>query len=570
MRPKHFFLLIIILLFNFIISSNAQIKFAKLNNNSVYQYEKAEWDIQLIAQWKNPYFMEDVSLDMELVSPSGKEIQVPCFFLTGESGGLSTWKARFSPIEQGKYTCKFRLCQNKILKQELISTPFEVFHGDKKGFLHGFDNYTFIYDNGEHFRGLGEDICWEARSTDDSKFFKTLNENPRFNYEYMFRKLSSNGGNFTRVWISPWNFPIEWKQVSSTTNRYTNSNEYFNPSAIKKLDRLFELSDSLGIYIMLTFSGTGGFEESNYYIKKGGFAVSDSDFFVNPQSKQQYKNKLRYFIARWGYSPSIGAWELYNEVNWWAFSKDTSNHIRPKSVVAWHDEMSTYLRDNDPYRHLITTSIAQTEVEGLNSVKNIDFNQIHVYSNIIGLFEIPGLINNHIARFNKPYVIGEFAHESDWLKNFDLFEGDMDSDFKRGLWLGLFSPTPVLPMSWWWEYFENRGMMSYFKNVREIMDEMMISGKGSFAPVNVKSSASDVAMAVQCGSTTFIYLYNSSNEDKTGNIEVINRKMPGEIQLYDCETRKYNSLKLYKSQDNNLNISGITIPSHSDKVIIVK
>lgn len=231
---------------------------------------------------------------------------------------------------------------------------------EKKGILHANDNYTFVFDNGEKFRGLGENICWEARSEDDSKFFKKLHENPRFNYEYMLRKLAANGGNYTHVWISPWNFPVEWKQVSPTTNRYTNSTEYFNPGAIVKLDRLFELSDSLGVYIMLCFSGTGGFDESNYGLKGGGVAESDSALFVNPISRQQYKNKLRYFISRWGYSSGIGAWEFYNEINWFAFSKDKNDKRRPQSAVAWHDEMSTFLRENDPYHHLITTSIAQT------------------------------------------------------------------------------------------------------------------------------------------------------------------------------------------------------------------
>jgi hypothetical protein len=42
----------------------------------------------------------------------------------------------------------------------------------------------------------------------------------------------------------------------------------------------------------------------------------------------------------------------------------------------------------------------------------------------------------------------------------------MDSDFKRGLWYGLFSLTPILPMSWWWEYFDNRKTDEYFKKIR--------------------------------------------------------------------------------------------------------
>jgi hypothetical protein len=551
--------------------SMAQIIQANQITTSVRQYEKVEWEIQLIEQWYNPYFMQDIALDMELRSPSGKLLIVPCFYDSGESGKLSNWKARFMAQESGNYTCKFKLSKNGKLVSELPIKSFRSEVSGKKGILHANDNYTFIFDNGEPFRGLGENICWEARSNDDSKYFKTLHENPRFNYEYMLRKLAANGGNFTRIWISPWNFPIEWKEVSPNTNRYLNSTEYFNPSAIAKLDRLFELSDSLGVHIMLCFSGTGGFDESNYGLKGGGVALNDSALWANPISKEQYKNKLRYFIARWGYSPSIGAWEFYNEVNWFAFSKDTSDHRRPKLAVAWHDEMSTFLKENDPYRHLITTSIAQTEVEGLNSVKNIDFNQIHVYDNIIPLFDIPALIDDHIAKFQKPYIIGEFAHESDWLKNFDLDADDMDSDFKRGLWIGLFSPAPILPLSWWWEYFENRGMMNYFARVRVILDQMMRDGKGSYVPVEVAvKDPSTKVYGVKCGKTTFVYLFNPNPVTMASSIEVQCKNKPQNIQIYTCDNGRYESTSQFGMKEGKLKLSKIELVAKTDKVIIIK
>ncbi len=554
-----------------VVSALAQIRQVSQITGSVRQYEKSEWDIQLTGEWQNPYFMQDIALDMEVHAPSGKVLMVPCFYVSGESGRLSNWEARFLPQEAGKYTCKFRLSKNGELVSESPSKSFISEVSGKKGILHARDNYTFGFDNGEPFRGLGENICWEARSNDDSKYFKTLHENPRFNYEFMLRKLAASGGNYTRIWICPWNFPIEWKEVSPTTNRYSNSTEYFNPSAIKKLDRLFELSDSLGVYIMLCFSGTGGFDESNYGLKGGGKAESDSALFVNPISKQQYKNKLRYFIARWGYSSSIGAWEFYNEINWFAFSKDKNDKRRPKSAVAWHVEMSTFLKEKDPYHHLITTSIAQTEVEGLNSVKNIDFNQIHVYDNIIPLFDIPNLINDHIAAYKKPYIIGEFAHESDWLKNFDLDAEHMDSDFKRGLWLGLFSPTPLLPMSWWWEYFENRGMMSYFARVRVILDQMMKDGKGSFVPVEVAIDQSQVKVyGVKCGKTSFIYLFNPTTETKICSVNLPVQKLPQEVKIYICDSGKFESHNRFGLKDQRLVFSEISLSPKSDKVIIIK
>ena len=107
-------------------------------------------------------------------------------------------------------------------------------------------------------------------------------------------------------------------------------------------------------------------------------------------------------------------------------------------------------------------------------------------------------------------MIGEFGYEWDWSKNFDDFAEDMDRDFKRGLWYGLFSPTPLTPMSWWWEYFENRGLVPYFRNVRFVSEQMLQYGKGSFEPVPVQCPAD--AYAVQCGERVYLYIFNNTRK----------------------------------------------------------
>src|SRR5690606_24826361 len=148
--------------------------------------------------------------------------------------------------------------------------------------------------------------------------------------------------------------------------------------------------------------------------------------------------------------------------------------IPTASIVQWHDEMSEYIKKTDPYQHIVTTSISHRDLDGLNSIKNIDINQKHIYKSTAS---IPATVIEYEKNFGKPYVIGEFGYEWDWSINFDDIAEGKDSDFKRGLWYGLFSPTPVLPLSWWWEYFDNRGVDVYMVNVRKILDKMMRTGK---------------------------------------------------------------------------------------------
>ena len=90
----------------------------------------------------------------------------------------------------------------------------------------------------------------------------------------------------------------------------------------------------------------------------------------------------------------------------------------------------------------------------------------------------------------------------------------METDFRRGLWYGLFNPTPVAPMSWWWEWFDNRGMVGYFRNVRLVSDRMLKAGNGCFEPLEVKAGDAE-AFAVRCGAVTWVYVYNPGPEPVT-------------------------------------------------------
>ena len=530
-----------------------------LLNKKVKQYEKAEWDISINASFQNPYLQEEVALDMEISSPSGKKLLLPCYFVSGKSGAKSAWKARFTPQEKGTYNYTFQLNKEGKLVSSSKASSFNAKSTKGTGMLHQKNDWVFQFDNGKAFRGIGENLCWESRADDDSKFFKELHENPKYNYEYMLQSLASNGGNYFRTWICSWNLPLDWKSGINNT-RYTNTTEYFNPSAIKKMDRLVNLSDSLGLYIMLTL-GPGSYDESN-----GRYQTSTPEFFVDVKAKAQYKNRLRFIVSRWGYSPAIGAWEFFNEIDNVQF-RDIKNPISAESIVQWHDEMSAYLKSIDPYNHLVTTSISHRDLKGLNSLANIDFNQKHIYKNNRAL---PTTIIKNAADFKKPYVIGEYGYEYDWSKDFNLFADEMDSDFKRGLWYGLFSPTPILPLSWWWEYFDDRGTDTYISRVRTIQNQMMAAGNGSFEKADATASSSEIEVySVKCGNKTFVYAYNPAKESKKFDVSLsVPASSSKSLKAYDCESGNYRKIK-GKVAGNKLQLSNFELAANADVVFIL-
>ncbi|MBL7968764.1 MAG: DUF5060 domain-containing protein [Prolixibacteraceae bacterium] len=551
----------------------AQILKTECLNAKVYQYQKAEWQIELKSDWTNPYNAPEIALDMQITSPSGIKLTLPCFYESGKSSEVSVWKARFTAREAGVYSYYFELKKKGKVVSANAKAEFKVKASEGKGFLNPNDLWTFKYDNGELFRGIGENICWESRDEDDSKYFENLHEDKRFNYDFMLKKLAASDGNFFRVWMIYWNLPVDWKTVSNNS-RYQNTTSPYNESGMKRMDWLVNLCDSLGIHMMVALESHVGFmgdgwNMSSYNVANGGPAKTPLEFFTLPEARAQYKNKLRLMVARYGYSPSVAAWEFFNEIDNAMYAGKPEDRIPDEVITGWHDEMSTYLKAIDPYQHMVTTSISHRDVAGMNDLKNIDINQKHIYKNTAG---IPETIPSYTQKHNKPYVIGESGYEWDWSKNFNDFADDMDGDFKRGLWLGLFNPTPVLPMSWWWEFFENRGMMSYFKPVSEINRMMLEAGKGKFDLFEVKTNRDGIqAYGVRCGKMSFVYLYNSG-ESCTGiqlsGIEKPNAK--ARLSRFVCETGKYYNLKCSFLPDNGLKIEQLELSPKSNTILIVE
>lgn len=507
---KHFISLAAALLLGGIFA-NAQIVSVTPSVDNCSIYQRADVAVVLKGEWQNPTRQEEAKLDMIILAPSGKTLVLPAFWVSGESGAESLWEARFTPQETGVYKYSFRYSQPGIESVSETKT-LVVRNGEGHGLLHTNNNWTLKYDDGTLYRGIAENICWESRANDDSKFFKALHEqHERFNYPVMLPKFAANGGDFIRVWMCGWNFPIDKKDHFNNI-RYTPSEGPMNESACKRLDETVELCEQLGIKIMLCMGA--------------GEHRTDENFFVSDEARAEHRNRLRYIVARWGYSPAIAMWEFFNEVDNIQFG-NRQHPIPHEAITSWHAHMSKYLKGLDPYGHIVTTSISHRDVIGMNDVPDMDINQKHIYNNTV---IIPETIVNYEANHGKPYIIGEFGYEWDWSKNFDEFGDGMDMDFRRGLWYGLFSPTPITPMSWWWEYFDNRDMVKYFNAPAMVNKEMLAAGNGSFETVDA-SAGKVKAFAVRCGAKTFVYVFNSGKSA----VKTITVAAAGSVKELDIE-----------------------------------
>ncbi|MBU2884735.1 glycoside hydrolase family 5 protein [Gilvimarinus agarilyticus] len=534
----------------------------RLISGDIKQYEKAEFEIIVNTQYVNAYDQDEVMLDMILTTPLGEDLILPCYFERNSGEQQSLWKARFAAAEVGSYSYYFKLTQADVSLSSAKST-FEVSGSSSDGFLHVNDFWTLKFDSGKPFRGIGENVGWESRNY----------ENPKHTYDYLLPTLSENGANFFRTWMCAWDLPIEWPKVSKHTDRYTDSDAYFHPQGIQRMDELVDMIDSLDLYMMLAMNthgpliDGGGWENYRYNTANGGPAETPTDFFTNEDARKMSKNKFRFLVARWGYSTHIGAWEFFNEIDNSVFTRTPHDSIRipHEHVTAWHEEMSNYIKSIDPYGHIVTTSVSHREIDGMFDVKNIDIAQRHIYKKTD---QIPALTNQYAEEYGKPFVWGEFGYEWDWNLDFSTIAEESDYDYKRGLWYGLFNPTPILPMTWWWEFFDDRNMTPYFQSVRMISDMMLAAGDGAFKPVAVASKGLE-AYSVQCGEKIFVGVLNSQTERLQSDLVMDLRVGSYDIKRFNPDDRSFITNGSIAAGESGLVIPKVSLQSWDEMIYIL-
>lgn len=120
-------------------------------------YERVDVDVELQGEWSNPYRQEEARLDMVVTAPEGNVFVVPAFFVDGKSGKKSHWTVRYTPQAKGQLTYFLRYIQPGL---ESVSPSYrlDVKEGTGHGILHTADNWTFRFDDGTPFRGIGENI----------------------------------------------------------------------------------------------------------------------------------------------------------------------------------------------------------------------------------------------------------------------------------------------------------------------------------------------------------------------------------------------------------------------------
>lgn len=521
--------------------------------DEISQYDMVEISFQTNAEFNDPYSSSDIRLDGNIEGPNGNKI-VPAFFVERSEDGNSIWKLRFTPRLPGDY----KIVSN-LKSSHGSATSSEVYFtsvtSDKKGFLQLPENgsqYYLEFDSGEKFRGVGTNYAWEDQPWDG--------ETP-FYYPDYFKTLNDAGANIIRKWMNPWSLPLIWTQPDNE-NLYSDEVEYkFNRSAIERTDLMFKEALSNDIYIILVLDYHGNLQTEpdywggNNYWKNhpdnklnGGTAESPAEFFTNESAIENYKDRLRFIIARWGAFTNLATIELWNEVD----NAVENEGIPESSIVEWHDEIGAYLKKINPYPHLVSTSVSHRHIPDLFAAKGIDYTHIHIYGNTAG---IPSVMDSVRTLYQKPVVVGEVGY--DWRRPEPDQVAEFNKDLFNSYWNTLLEPTPIYPMPWWWEFFYEETDNEAMKSIAVFNEILMASDWDDFVALE-QQNYEGIEVELLYGGNTYVGLLESSLSSKEPRIN---------IQTKHNFSDKFNVL--FYDTDKGIIISEETLSISEDSMLTV-
>jgi len=447
--------------------------------NTVQQWKVAEFTISGTPIVSNPYDPDLITVKGTFTGPSGKATSVEGFWFQNYTSTLSggneiltasggkEWRIRFTPDEMGAYqiavtatTASGSITGNATF-DAAAGAPTSPFKAVPKIAA----NQRFFEVAGDPLVLNGANVCWHGG---------------RGTYDYLdwFPKMLQNGENYARLWMCPWAFGIQ-TEANSLTN--------YSLTKAWQLDRVMRIAETNGIFIMLCleyhgmfqtvadqFGGNNAWVQNPYNSANGGPCATPDEFFTSTTARDIYKKRLRYIMARWGASPNLLCWEFFNEID------NSYNNLNATDVANWHSALGTWLKTNDPYKRLVTTSLTgSSDRAEIWNIASLEFAQYHSYGLAQPASKLPAIVQGMMGKYHKPVILSEYGIDSGG------FHADKDPYYRglrQGIWAGLMSNTPGTAMSWWWEEIHARNLYGIYNSISQFLKKSAL-GNGSWTPI---------------------------------------------------------------------------------------
>lgn len=258
----------------------------------------------------------------------------------------------------------------------VTANPYDV---EGEGFITLSDNERYFqYQNGTPFIPIGHNGWYDAPLYLDTerldRYFSVMNE---------------HGENTLRVLLDYSGIVSPILPYLKTRNLVELEVGEFNPELIDALDNLVDAAERHGIYLLISFLPNlydnirnGNWFQHPYnknFDPENGLVDSPEDLLVDAAAIQAVKERIYFFIERWGASPNIFAWELWNEMNAIGGTPEQHNEwIREMGAFTKQLEMKLYGRHH--LRTVSTNNAGWGSAEaGIYSSSELDFTSYHTY-----------------------------------------------------------------------------------------------------------------------------------------------------------------------------------------------
>jgi len=454
-------------------------------------FGRFEITFTLPDRYPNPFDPNQVDVQALVEGPGGTVTNVNGFFAqdfyrtlgpTGEAiepQGRPVWKVRFSPCAPGTYRYRL-LVRDTAGRSEWGPAKFEATAPRTRGFLRVSrkDFRYFEFEDGTPFFPIGHNIRspFDTRTDEQFPWRQRWPEGSTAYLRY-FKDMSRNGENFVEVWSAAWSLGLEWTQ---TVPSYHGVGQY-NLQNAWEMDQVVEAAERNGIYLNVVINNHGKFStyvdpewaQNPYNQAAGGYLASPDEYFSDPRAIEDFKNLMRYMIARWGYSPHVFAWELWSELNLTGSERVNHHGHEPAEVVAWHRDIGRWLRGNDPYRHLVTSHVSadyRVQNPKIVSLPEMDFAAVDAYHSspdalhIVRLLFETGQFNNP---FKKPVLVTEFGGQAQAQQGYD----HIYCAHHAALWASTCLPIGGTPLFWWWMLIDEDNLYPRYAAINRFMED---------------------------------------------------------------------------------------------------
>ena len=420
-------------------------------------FERISLAVDLEAAYENPFDSRQIRVDAVVAADTGDAWSVPGFLYapcrrklvdgheTIAPDGAPSWQVRLSLPAPGPYAVTVTVSDETgaVSAAPLTLTATAA---DVPGMVrrHEDDHRYFVTDRGDTFYPVGANVCWSGQAGS-------------FDYDRWLPAYAEQDANYIRLWLAPHPFTLAMNTLESGFDRIDLLRAW-------RLDYVMELAELAGIRAMMCIDSFnilrakeslyGVWEDSPYHDANGGPLKSPAQYFLDPVMLRAYRDRLRYLVARYGYSTSVFAWEFWNEV-------DLVDGYDSQAVAQWHADMARHLRAIDPWNHLITTCFSRPAGDpAVDCLPELDFVQTHHYIPQDLDIEFCEDRATKRAAADRPHFHGEFgiAHGGETPKL-----DPTGIHINNGLYASVGQLQAGVPMTWWWDsYVEPKGLYPIF------------------------------------------------------------------------------------------------------------